>query len=141
MAHARSREVKTRHHGPRCYTLERSGERPMAKKKAPKKETKSGFLQKVLSKNPDLDYRQVNQRWARTGHSGEISNPLYYKIRRELGIRTEWTWVRAGDAVPGKSTPAGTPGAAATGEVYQFKVTLNDTKPPIWRRIQVLDCT
>jgi hypothetical protein len=26
-------------------------------------------------------------------------------------------------------------------EVYQFKITLLDTKPPIWRRIQLGDCT
>jgi Plasmid pRiA4b ORF-3-like protein len=25
--------------------------------------------------------------------------------------------------------------------LYQFKITLSDTKPPIWRRIQVEDCT
>src|SRR5205085_83625 len=25
--------------------------------------------------------------------------------------------------------------------LYQFKITLADTKPPIWRRIQVEDCT
>ncbi len=36
----------------------------MAKKKAAKKETKSEFLRNVLGKNPDLDYRQVNRRWA-----------------------------------------------------------------------------
>src|SRR5436305_7698409 len=36
----------------------------------------------------------------------------------------------------GKTAPA-----AATGKVYQFKVTLIDTTPPIWRRIQVGDCT
>ena len=29
----------------------------------------------------------------------------------------------------------------STTTVYQFKITLNDTKPPIWRRIQVKDCT
>ncbi|MCZ2341517.1 MAG: plasmid pRiA4b ORF-3 family protein [Bacteroidales bacterium] len=27
------------------------------------------------------------------------------------------------------------------GQVYQLKITLVDTKPPIWRRIQVKDCT
>ncbi len=25
--------------------------------------------------------------------------------------------------------------------IYQFKITLHDTRPPIWRRIQVKDCT
>jgi hypothetical protein len=107
----------------------------MAKKKAAKKETKSEFLRKVLGKNPDLDYRQVNRRWAKTGHAGEISNPLYYKVRADLGIKTEWVWVK--ESEPGaRSSPA-----TATAEVYQFKISLMDTEPPIWRRIQVGDCT
>jgi hypothetical protein len=66
----------------------------MAKKKAAKKETKSEFLRKALSRNPDLDYDQINRRWAKTGHAGLISNPLYYKVRGELGIRTEWVRVK-----------------------------------------------
>ena len=66
----------------------------MAKKKGEKKETKSEFLRKALSRNPDLDYNQINRRWAKTGHAGVISNPLYYKVRGELGIRTEWAWVK-----------------------------------------------
>jgi hypothetical protein len=36
----------------------------MAKKKATKPETKSEFLRRVLSRNPDLDYQQVLRRWA-----------------------------------------------------------------------------
>jgi hypothetical protein len=107
----------------------------MAKKKAAKKETKSEFLRKALGKNPNLDYRQINRRWAKAGHPGEISNPLYYKVRAELGIKTEWVWVREPEP------EAKSPRAGATGEVYQFKVTLLDTNPPIWRRIQVSDCT
>lgn len=103
----------------------------VAKKKGEKKETKSEFLRKVLGRNPDLDYGQVNRRWAKAGHPGEISNPLYYKVRAELGIKTVWTWVK-------ESEPASTPVHA---EVYQFKITLLDTNPPIWRRIQVADCT
>jgi hypothetical protein len=70
----------------------------MAKKKATKKETKSEFLRKVLTKNPNLDHRQVNLKWAKAGHGGGISSPLYYKVRGELGIKTEWVWVK--DPVP-----------------------------------------
>ena len=108
----------------------------MAKKKAARKESKSDFLRKILTRNPNLDYRQVNLRWVKAGHPGEISNPLYYLIRRELGIHTEWTWVKVDEAGPTKSTPASVPG-----EVYQFKIVLLETRPPIWRRIQVGDCT
>jgi hypothetical protein len=68
----------------------------MAKKDGAKPETKSEFLRKVLSKNPDLDYPQVNRRWAKAGHAGEISNALYYKVRGELGIKTEWVRVKEG---------------------------------------------
>src|SRR3954468_13818477 len=72
----------------------------MAKKKAEKKETKSEFLRKVLSRNPDLDYQQVLRRWSKAGNAGEISNPLYYKVRAELGIKTEWVWVQEGEPEP-----------------------------------------
>jgi hypothetical protein len=67
---------------------------------------------------------------------GEISNPLYYLIRRELGIKTEWTWVGPDEVYPPKP-----PRAVQPTEVYQFKITLMESKPPIWRRIQVGDCS
>lgn len=38
---------------------------------------------------------------------------------------------------PGDKEPA----ASAIGEIFQFKITLIDSKPAIWRRIQVRDCT
>jgi hypothetical protein len=57
-------------------------------------ETKSDFLRKVLSKNIDLEYGQVNRMWAKKGRPGQISNALYYQIRQELGIVTEWRWVK-----------------------------------------------
>jgi hypothetical protein len=103
----------------------------MAKKKGGKPETKSDFLRRILGGNPNLDQQQVNRRWAKAGHDGEISNALYYKVRRELGIKTEWVWVeqRKPDASSGPV------------EVYQFKVTLLGIQPPIWRRILVGDCT
>jgi hypothetical protein len=36
---------------------------------------------------------------------------------------------------------AGRKPAKEPGTVYQFKITLLDTQPPVWRRIQVEDCT
>ena len=107
----------------------------MAKQEGSKPETKSEFLRKLLRKNPNLTYKHMNRRWAATGHVGDISNALYYQVRAKLGIKTEWTWVKRPEpGAKSKSTPA-------TKEVYQFKVTLTDATPPLWRRIQVSDCT
>ncbi len=108
----------------------------MAKKKAEKRITKSDFLRKALDKNPDLDLGQINRRWAKAGHPGEISGALFYKVRRDLGIRTEWTWVQEDEAkLQGSKSPK------ATGNVYQLKVTLRDIRPPVWRRLLVPDCS
>ena len=108
----------------------------MAKKKAEKRVTKSEFLRKALGRNADLDHRQINRRWQKAGHDGEISSALFYKVRHELGIRTEWVWVKEDAAKPSTSTPAG-----ASGTVYQLKITLMGAPRPIWRRIRVVDCT
>src|SRR4051812_26078242 len=107
----------------------------MAKKRAAKPETKSEFLRRVLGRNPNLDYQQVLRRWVKAGHAGQISSALYYQVRAKLGIKTEWVWER--EPEPRSRTKA----AVTTGEVYQLKITLQDTKPPIWRRIQVGDCS
>jgi hypothetical protein len=118
------------------HSIGTSRGRLMAKKKAAKPETKTEFLRKALSRNPDLEYEQIRRRWIRTGHAGDISNALYYQVRAKLGIKTEWVWVREEPAAPPKSTSG-----AAAGQVYQFKITLMDIDPPIWRRIQVADGT
>ena len=38
-------------------------------------------------------------------------------------------------------TSQGSGGIPATERVYQFKITLKEIRPPIWRRIQTKDCT
>ena len=108
----------------------------MAKKKAGKPETKSEFLRNALTKNPNLDFQQINRRWVKAGHIGEISNALYYQVRAKLGIRTVWEWVR--NEAPISKNPNL---AKTTDLLFQFKITLLDIKPKIWRRIQVPDCT
>ena len=107
----------------------------MAKKKTAKTETKSEFLRKALGKNPNLDHRQVNQRWTKAGHTGDIINALFYQVRAKLGIKTEWVWVKESESEV-ESTPT-----EVTGTVYQIKITLLGTQPPVWRRIRVPDCT
>lgn len=54
------------------------------------------------------------------------SLPKRVTARRAAGTRRGWTWA------PAKPQPAAT--------VYQFRITLLDVHPPIWRRIEVQDC-
>lgn len=109
----------------------------MAKKKGKQPETKTEFLRRVLSKNPELEYQQVLQRWTKAGHPGVISNALYYQVRAKLGIKTVWTWGPAEGATPGGTADAQ---PKSTGQLFQFKITLAEVAPPVWRRIQVNDC-
>lgn len=69
----------------------------MAKNRNAKTETRSEFLRKALGRNPNLDHRQVNRRWTKRGHAGQISNALFYQVRTKLGIKTEWVWVKEGE--------------------------------------------
>jgi hypothetical protein len=61
-------------------------EKPMAKKQEPPRETKSEFIRKTLGKNPYLEYHQINQKWTKTGHEGQISDALFYLVRCKMGI-------------------------------------------------------
>jgi Plasmid pRiA4b ORF-3-like protein len=109
----------------------------MAKKKAAKKVTKSDFLRKAFGKDPLLDHRTINARWAKAGHEGEISPALFYQVRNKMGIKIEWSRGPAEDVpAPGSSARRS---SAGTGAAYQLKVTLADIRPPIWRRLLVPD--
>lgn len=48
---------------------------------------------------------------------------------------------RLRDVMPDEEPKRTGPAKAPTDALYQFKITLIDSKPPIWRRIQVQDCT
>jgi hypothetical protein len=48
---------------------------------------------------------------------------------------------RAGTRQRPKPRIARAPAKSARGTVYQLKITLNDIRPPIWRRVQTKDCT
>jgi Plasmid pRiA4b ORF-3-like protein len=70
---------------------------------------------------------------------------IFDKIDRLLGTYTEneppksLKIENAKKAKPRKTALAKKPRPFAL--LFQFKITLSDTKPPIWRRIQVEDCT
>ena len=65
----------------------------MAKKKAISNVNKSEFIRNALDKNPDLNLKQINDLWARSGDPGEISAVLFYQVRRKMGLkRTEYRW-------------------------------------------------
>jgi hypothetical protein len=121
-------------------------------KKGRTKVTKSDFLRKLLAKDPDLEYAEVNKRWARAGHPGEISSALYYQIRSKVGIKSQWGWFPESEPMPARGRRQASPGkksgasgkaspGAPPAEVYQFKIALLGYQPAIWRRIQVADCT
>src|SRR5262245_34395410 len=59
-------------------------------------------------------------------------------VRLDPGKRPAWMDLLLARSRSGGSTMARTRQA---GEVYQLKITLRDLKPPVWRRVQVKDCT
>ena len=60
-------------------------------------------------------------------------------VAQHLMNRLQEGITRLGKAKSGKQPKAKS--KAATGTLYQFKITLLESAPPIWRRIQVHDCT
>ena len=66
----------------------------MAKEEAKTDVNRSEFIRSALTKDPDLNQRQINLLWSKAGHAGEITKVLFYQVRRKMGLkRAEYRWV------------------------------------------------
>ena len=66
----------------------------MAKKKATGRVNKSEFIRNALHKDADLNLKQINDLWSKSGGDGAISAVLFYQVRRKLGLkRAEYRWL------------------------------------------------
>jgi hypothetical protein len=66
----------------------------MAKEEAKTDVNRSEFIRSALTKDPDLNHRQINLLWSEAGHAGEITKVLFYQVRRKMGLkRAEYRWV------------------------------------------------
>ena len=76
----------------------------MAKKRSAGTETKTGFLLKVLTKNPDLDHRQVNRLWTRE-RSCRVRSAMLCSIRsgQSWGSKRSGSGSRRGNQQPQSS--------------------------------------
>jgi hypothetical protein len=56
---------------------------------------KSEFIRNALGKNANLNLKQINDLWSRSGGESEISAVLFYQVRRKLGLkRAEYRWMQ-----------------------------------------------
>jgi len=110
----------------------------MAKKKAANTEDKSDFLRRAVRENPRLTYHEMNLRWAAAGHAGEISSALFNRVRADVAIQLmeERATARSVERNEELLEPRPLPVV-----IYQFKITLLDVLPLVWRRIQVRNCS
>jgi hypothetical protein len=51
--------------------------------------SKSAFVGEVLGREPEANVAAINRAWASAGHEGTISDSIYYKVKRELGVTGE----------------------------------------------------
>ena len=59
-----------------------------------KRANKSEFIRNTLAKDADLNLKQVNDLWSRSGGDGEITGVLFYQVRRKMGLkRAEYRWM------------------------------------------------
>jgi hypothetical protein len=47
---------------------------------------KSAFVKEMLGRKPTANVKAVNEEWLATGNQGAISDSIYYKVKRELGV-------------------------------------------------------
>jgi hypothetical protein len=51
--------------------------------------SKSAFVVEVFGREPKANVAAINRAWAAAGHEGTISDSIYYKVKRELGVTGE----------------------------------------------------
>ena len=85
-----------------------------------------------------LEKKGLIRRQPRVPRSIEILVPFdaIPKWKGKRITRTVWEWTRTGPAVSAPELPSGD-----NAVVYRFKIVLEDTAPPIWRRIETKDVT
>jgi hypothetical protein len=64
---------------------------------------RSEFIRQLLGRDPETNLKAVNASWKKAGHTGSISNPLFYQIKS----KTKSTSAKgsANGATVGKATP------------------------------------
>jgi hypothetical protein len=66
----------------------------MAKKKATGGVSKSEFIRSALNKDANLNLKQINDLWSKSGGDGEITAVLFYQVKRKMGLkRAEYRWM------------------------------------------------
>jgi len=51
--------------------------------------SKSAFVEEMFRREPRANVAAINRAWAAAGHEGTISDSIYYKVKRELGVSGE----------------------------------------------------
>jgi hypothetical protein len=51
---------------------------------------KSEFIRQLLRRDPETNLKAVNAAWKKAGHTGSISNPLFFQVKaRAIGTTTK----------------------------------------------------
>jgi hypothetical protein len=72
--------------------------------------SKSSFVEELLGRDPGANLKAVNEAWASSGHEGQISPSIYYKIKRErVGTGETSPTTSRSESVPSKAAPETSP--------------------------------